>query len=258
MDFVKAGSADISVYFRLRDSTTGLAKTGLVYNSAGAVARYTRNRGTATTITLATLAAADSAHADGGFKEVDGTNAKGLYRLDLPDAAVAAGSRHVMVSIEFDAMIEETKEVVLTGGDLTDGVRMGLTALPNAAAEAAGGLYTRGSGAGQINQAANGQVNANTVAVAGDSVAATALQQGASGIVTGAAVSGTLSSTEMTTDLTEATDDHFIGRTLVWTSGVLKGQASDVTDYVGSTKKLVYVATQTGESPSAADKFVLV
>lgn len=37
----------------------------------------------------------------------------------------------------------------------------GWTALPDAAAEASGGLYTRGSGAGQIAQAANGQVNVN-------------------------------------------------------------------------------------------------
>lgn len=39
----------------------------------------------------------------------------------------------------------------------------GLAALPNAAAEAAGGLYTRGVGAGQINQAANGQADLNVV-----------------------------------------------------------------------------------------------
>ena len=47
--------------------------------------------------------------------------------------------------------------------DQEDAVRFGLTALPNAAAEAAGGLYTRGSGAGQINQPANGMVDVNTV-----------------------------------------------------------------------------------------------
>lgn len=46
------------------------------------------------------------------------------------------------------------------------------TALPAVAAEAAGGLFTRGTGAGQINQAANGQIDANTMAVSGDSVAA--------------------------------------------------------------------------------------
>jgi hypothetical protein len=48
--------------------------------------------------------------------------------------------------------------------DPTDGVRAGLTSLPNAAAEAAGGLYTRGAGAGQINQNANGQVDSRWVA----------------------------------------------------------------------------------------------
>lgn len=51
--------------------------------------------------------------------------------------------------------------------DPDDAVRGGLTALPNANAEAAGGLYTRGTGAGQINQPANGQVDANTVKVSG-------------------------------------------------------------------------------------------
>lgn len=35
------------------------------------------------------------------------------------------------------------------------------TALPAVAAEAAGGLYTRGTGAGQINQQTNGQIDAN-------------------------------------------------------------------------------------------------
>lgn len=43
----------------------------------------------------------------------------------------------------------------------------GFTALPDAAAEAAGGLYTRGTGAGQINQDANGRVDANAKAWAG-------------------------------------------------------------------------------------------
>ncbi len=47
--------------------------------------------------------------------------------------------------------------------DLDDSVRGGMTALPNAAAEAAGGLYTRGSGAGQINQPANGAIDANAI-----------------------------------------------------------------------------------------------
>lgn len=111
--FVKAGSTDVTIYVRLRDSTTGLAKTGLVYNSAGASAYYTRPGAAAVAITLATQTVT-GAHADGGFVEVHATNAKGLYRLDLPDAAVAAGVGFVIVSIEFDGIIEESIEIDLS------------------------------------------------------------------------------------------------------------------------------------------------
>lgn len=51
--------------------------------------------------------------------------------------------------------------------DMADAVRLGLTALPNANAEASGGLYTRGSGAGQITQDANGRINVNVTAYGG-------------------------------------------------------------------------------------------
>jgi hypothetical protein len=54
--------------------------------------------------------------------------------------------------------------------DFSDATRLGLTALPNAAAEASGGLYTRGTGAGQINQDANGRIDTNTKAAAGTAV----------------------------------------------------------------------------------------
>lgn len=74
--------------------------------------------------------------------------------------------------------------------------------------------------------------------------------------VEGAAEAGTLSVTQMTTDLSEATDDHFIGRTVIWTSGVLLNQASDITDYQGSNGLLTYTAVT--EAPSASDTFVIV
>lgn len=72
-----------------------------------------------------------------------------------------------------------TRTVEIVGYQPRDGVRLGLTALPNAAAEAAGGLYTRGTGAGQINQPANGRVDTNTVAMAADVISGAALSTGA-------------------------------------------------------------------------------
>lgn len=101
-----AGETDKTIYIRLRDSTTGLAKTGLAFNSAGAVCSYVLPLAARAAITLATQTVT-GAHSDGGFVEVDATNCKGLYRLDLPDAAIASGSFSV-VSIEFDGTIEES------------------------------------------------------------------------------------------------------------------------------------------------------
>ena len=86
--------------------------------------------------------------------------------------------------------------------------------------------------------------------------AADALEASAETIVVGAAEAGTLSTTQMTSDLSEATDDHYNGRIVIWTSGVLKDQASDITDYLGSTGMVTYTATT--EAPSAADTFVIV
>lgn len=75
-------------------------------------------------------------------------------------------------------------------------------------------------------------------------------------VISGNAIAGTLSTTQMTTDLTEATDDHFNGRTLIWTSGVLLGQATAITDYTGASKLLTYTAVT--EAPSAGDDFLIV
>jgi hypothetical protein len=60
----------------------------------------------------------------------------------------------------------------------------------------------------------------------------------------------------MTTDLAETTNDHYNGRTLIFMSGNLKGQATDVTDYVGTNGQLTY--TEITEAPANNDQFVLV
>ena len=90
----------------------------------------------------------------------------------------------------------------------------------------------------------------------GSTEAAQDLSASALTIVRASAVTGTLSTTEMTTDLTEATDDHYNGRIIIWTSGVLKDQATAITDYTGASKKLTFVAIT--EAPSNADTFVIV
>jgi len=102
----------------------------------------------------------------------------------------------------------------------------------------------------------SGRMSSDAVAISGSTDAADKLEASAETIVTGAAVTGTLSITQMTTNLTEITDDHYIGRIIIWTSGVLQDQASDITDYDGGTKMLTYTATT--EAPSNGDTFNIV
>lgn len=163
---ILAGATSVSVPVFVQDSskTDGSGLTGLVYNSSGLTAYYALPRAAAVAITLATLAAVTSSYSSGGFKEIDATNMPGWYRLDVPNAALASG-RSVGIHLKGATnMAPLPLEVELTGWDNQDGVRGGMTALPNAAAEAAGGLFTRGTGAGQIRQDANGRVDANAKA----------------------------------------------------------------------------------------------
>lgn len=73
----------------------------------------------------------------------------------------------------------------------------------------------------------------------------------------GSAITGTLTQTAMTTDLTETTDNHYVGRTILfYDSAVLNGQLTPVTGYTGSSKTLTFSALT--EAPTNGDKFVLL
>lgn len=136
LDIVKKGSTDRSVAIRIVDSGDGTPETGVVFNTSGIDLWYRREGEAKTSITEATLAALTTAHTDGGFLHVG----DGSYRLDLPDAAFATGANHVDVGGTVTGMVVLGGRVRLVNYDPEDTVRLGLTALPNAAADAAGGL----------------------------------------------------------------------------------------------------------------------
>jgi hypothetical protein len=165
---IKAGTTDVSVVIRIIDSADGTPETGVVFNTSGIDLEYRREGAASTDITEATLAALTTAHTDGGFLHIG----NGYYRLDLPDAACASGVTGVLVHGTVTGMVVIGCYIQLVAFDPFDTVRLGLTAMPNAAAEASGGLYTRGSGAGQINQQANGRIDVNVHAISEDTTAA--------------------------------------------------------------------------------------
>ena len=75
-------------------------------------------------------------------------------------------------------------------------------------------------------------------------------------VTRGRAVGGTLTLTEMTTDLTETTNNHYRGRAMYWEDGPLKDSQTQITAYDGNSKKLSY--RQVTDVPLVGNKFVIV
>lgn len=177
----KRGSTSnmLRVFIQDNTATDGTGLTGLVFNSTNLQISVIREFDSTPTIytganienitTIGTFQA-PSTSSKCRFKVVDGTNMPGMYEIHFHDDAGHFGAGDASKNLQIYVFEITTtnldiapnpSEIQLTAIDLEDAVRFGLTALPNAVAEAAGGLYTRGSGAGQINQAANGQTDSN-------------------------------------------------------------------------------------------------
>ena len=150
----------VIVRVKILDSTatTGAGKTGLTSASTGliistiadseaAATTYTVAASNVETITtLGTYSAPTASKCR--FKEVDATNHPGVYELQFADARFSiSGSKSLLVSILGATGAAQCDAVIpLPVVDLFNGVRAGLTALPNAAADAAGGLAISDAG----------------------------------------------------------------------------------------------------------------
>ena len=76
-----------------------LGATGLTSSTAGLSARYNRTRTASVSIPLVARTIAQ-AWTSGGFAEVDSVYMPGVYRLDIPDAAVDVGADDVTVVVK--------------------------------------------------------------------------------------------------------------------------------------------------------------
>lgn len=134
--WIPKATTNVSVTVRVIDSTDGTPETAVEHNTAGMAMEYRREGAVSTAITEAALAALTTAHTDGGWEHIG----NGYYRFDLPDAACATGVDGVLVHGTVTGMVVIGCYIHLTDIDIFDGVRGGMTALPNAAADAPGGL----------------------------------------------------------------------------------------------------------------------
>lgn len=165
---VKKGTANVNVVVRIIDSSDGTPETGVVYNTAGIDMEYRREGAVSVDITEAVLAtpALTDPHLDGGFLHIG----NGYYRLDVADAAFASGVSGVLIHGTVTGMVVIGEYVQLVDYDPFDAVRMGMTALPNAAADAAGGLVVSDAGGLDMDAklAATNEVTAARMAVLTD------------------------------------------------------------------------------------------
>lgn len=100
-----------------------------------------------------------------------------------------------------------------------------------------------------------GDKSFNASQIGGSTAAATAAGKSFQGIAYGTAVTGTLTTTAFTTNLTETTDEHYKSRTVTFISGPLKDQQATIVDYVGATKTLVVTAMT--EAPANGNEFFI-
>ena len=144
MFFVTAGATDKTIDIFLQDSSsaTGGGLTGLTNASSGLTCYYRKGAtGTVTQLTLASQTVG-GAHTDGGFVELDSTNAPGTYRLDLSDAMVSAEGTLTIYLHGASNLLQTPIRVHVASA--TRGYTG--TAVPAAAADAAGGLVVSDAG----------------------------------------------------------------------------------------------------------------
>ncbi len=194
MEEILLGTTDRSIPIWIADpsSTTGAGKTALAHTDV--TVTYTRFETdndvvhTDVTSSLNALTNLTDAHNDWGWKEVSSTLSKGLYRLDIADAVFASGAWYavVQVTITSGTAAATPKAFQLVAYNPLDGVRLGLTALPNAAADAAGGLPISDAGGldldakiGALTYGTANRVNAQVYGIENNAITAASIATGA-------------------------------------------------------------------------------
>lgn len=231
---IQAGSTDQTVTLRIIDATDGTPETGVAYNTAGIDLKYWRHGANSVVNITEADQTVNGSHTDGGFVHIG----NGVYRLDLPDAAVAAGATAVEV-------FGTVPDMIVIGGTVQLSPPVNVVAFGGTAGAFSGGRPEVNTSHWGGTAVASATVNANMTQISGDSAAADALEaafDGTAGAVPSLGIvdQGTAQSATSTTlvlrSALNAADDAFNGMTLV-ACGSTQGycQSRLVKDYTGSS-----------------------
>lgn len=124
-----ATSQTMDVFLQDSSSTIGAGLSGLVFNTANLKAYYRKGAtGTLTAVTLATQTVG-GAWSSGGFVEIDATNAKGLYRFDIPDTILASTPAAVIHFYGATNLAQNFSELEIVAYDPFNATSLGLSRL---------------------------------------------------------------------------------------------------------------------------------
>lgn len=106
-----------------------------------------------------------------------------------------------------------------------------------------------------------GFVQSDAKLISGDTDSASRLALSTKQIIPGTVDTGAVGSTNTSfesDDVTEATNDHYNGRTIIFTSGALIGQATSISDYTTNGGNGVFTIVALTEAPSNNDTFIII
>jgi len=110
---IKPNTTSVIMNVQLFDDTTGAPKTGLTFESSGIILSYARAGAARIAISPITQIVAGT-YTSGGFIEIDATNMPGVYRLDVPNAAIVAGVNAVTIFFAFTGVRSKAVNIGLT------------------------------------------------------------------------------------------------------------------------------------------------
>lgn len=140
-----ATSQTVDVFIQDSSSTIGAGLSGLAFNTAGLKAYYRKGAtGSATAITLATQTVG-GAWSSGGLVEIDATNMKGVYRLDVPDTVFAASPYAIVYLYGATNMAPVVIEIEIVAYNPFDAAALGLSRI-DAAVSSRMATYTQPTG----------------------------------------------------------------------------------------------------------------
>lgn len=199
-----------------------------------------------------------SAHLGGGYYNVTltagNTDTLGMLVLEAHDTAARPVRREFMVvpANIYDSLIAGTDKLDVNLNQINENAIAGfLTGTTRLKTD----VELLGANAIASFLSGTTGLNADVTKVSGSATAADNMELAALGIISATVQSGS-STTVVKTNLTEATNDHYNGRLIIFVTGLLAGQAGTITDYAGASKD-VTVSILT-EAPANGDVFIII